>query len=39
VPLEGQVLYEMHVGTFTPAGTWEAAMGECRLSLSWRYCA
>ena len=28
VPLEGQVLYEMHVGTFTPAGTWEAAMGE-----------
>jgi maltooligosyltrehalose trehalohydrolase len=28
VPLEGQVLYEMHVGTFTPAGTWVAAMGE-----------
>src|SRR5439155_11771658 len=28
VPLEGQVLYEMHVGTFTPTGTWEAAMGE-----------
>ena len=28
VPLEGQVIYEMHVGTFTPAGTWEAAMGE-----------
>ena len=28
VPLEGQVLYEMHVGTFTPAGTWEAAMAE-----------
>ncbi|MBY0524189.1 MAG: malto-oligosyltrehalose trehalohydrolase [Gemmataceae bacterium] len=23
--LEGQVLYEMHVGTFTPEGTWEAA--------------
>jgi maltooligosyltrehalose trehalohydrolase len=22
---EGQVLYEMHVGTFTPEGTWEAA--------------
>jgi maltooligosyltrehalose trehalohydrolase len=28
VPLEGQVLYEMHVGTFTPAGTWEAASQE-----------
>jgi len=28
VPLEGQVLYEMHVGTFTPAGTWEAASEE-----------
>ena len=28
VSLEGQVIYEMHVGTFTPAGTWEAAMGE-----------
>ncbi len=23
--LEGQVLYEMHVGTFTPEGGWEAA--------------
>jgi maltooligosyltrehalose trehalohydrolase len=22
---EGQVVYEMHVGTFTPEGTWEAA--------------
>jgi maltooligosyltrehalose trehalohydrolase len=22
---EGQILYEMHVGTFTPAGTWQAA--------------
>jgi maltooligosyltrehalose trehalohydrolase len=22
---EGQVIYEMHVGTFTPEGTWEAA--------------
>jgi maltooligosyltrehalose trehalohydrolase len=28
VSLEGQVIYEMHVGTFTPAGTWETAMGE-----------
>src|SRR5262249_38746503 len=28
VSLEGQVIYEMHVGTFTPASTWEAAMGE-----------
>jgi maltooligosyltrehalose trehalohydrolase len=25
---EGQVLYEMHVGTFTPEGTWEAASRE-----------
>lgn len=23
--LNGQVLYEIHIGTFTPAGTWEAA--------------
>lgn len=23
--LEGQVLYEMHIGTFTPEGTWRAA--------------
>src|SRR6266700_4187338 len=28
VPLEGQVLYEMHLGTFTPEGTWEAASRE-----------
>ena len=28
VPLEGQVLYEMHIGTFTPEGTWEAAARE-----------
>lgn len=27
-PLPGQVLYEMHVGTFTRAGTWEAASRE-----------
>jgi maltooligosyltrehalose trehalohydrolase len=25
VGLEGQVIYEMHIGTFTPEGTWEAA--------------
>jgi maltooligosyltrehalose trehalohydrolase len=25
IKLEGQVLYELHVGTFTPAGTWTAA--------------
>ncbi len=24
----GQVLYEMHIGTFTPEGTWQAAMKE-----------
>lgn len=28
VPIEGQVLYEMHLGTFTPEGTWEAASRE-----------
>jgi len=27
-PREGQVLYEMHIGTFTTAGTWEAASRE-----------
>jgi maltooligosyltrehalose trehalohydrolase len=26
VRLEGQILYEMHCGTFTPEGTWRAAM-------------
>jgi maltooligosyltrehalose trehalohydrolase len=25
VPLEGQVIYEMHAGTFTPEGTWASA--------------
>jgi maltooligosyltrehalose trehalohydrolase len=25
VRLEGQVIYELHVGTFTPEGTWESA--------------
>lgn len=25
VPLPGQVVYEMHIGTFTPEGTWDAA--------------
>ena len=28
VPLAGQVVYEMHVGTFTAEGTWEAARHE-----------
>lgn len=28
VPRTGQVLYEMHIGTFTPEGTWEAATRE-----------
>jgi maltooligosyltrehalose trehalohydrolase len=27
-PLAGQVIYEMHVGTFTPEGTWAAAARE-----------
>jgi len=26
--IKGQVVYEMHIGTFTPEGTWEAAMLE-----------
>ncbi|EYD77718.1 Malto-oligosyltrehalose trehalohydrolase [Rubellimicrobium mesophilum DSM 19309] len=28
VTLPGQVLYELHIGTFTQAGTWEAAEAE-----------
>jgi maltooligosyltrehalose trehalohydrolase len=28
LPLNGQVFYEMHVGTFTPEGTWAAAERE-----------
>lgn len=28
VPLAGQVIYEMHLGTFTPEGTWAAASRE-----------
>jgi maltooligosyltrehalose trehalohydrolase len=30
VSREGQVVYELHVGTFTRAGTWAAAAGELR---------
>lgn len=30
VKLKGQVLYEMHVGTFTPEGTWAAAARQLR---------
>jgi maltooligosyltrehalose trehalohydrolase len=31
--LKGQVVYELHVGTFTPEGTWEAARRElCELA-------
>jgi maltooligosyltrehalose trehalohydrolase len=25
IAIEGQVMYEMHIGTFTPEGTWKAA--------------
>jgi maltooligosyltrehalose trehalohydrolase len=25
IDLQGQVIYEMHIGTFTPQGTWQAA--------------
>ncbi len=28
LPLEGQVIYEMHIGTFTAEGTWDAARRE-----------
>ncbi len=28
VSREGQVIYEMHIGTFTPEGTWTAAMAQ-----------
>lgn len=28
VALKGRILYEMHIGTFTPEGTWGAAMRE-----------
>jgi maltooligosyltrehalose trehalohydrolase len=28
IPLDATVLYELHVGTFTPAGTLDAAIGE-----------
>jgi maltooligosyltrehalose trehalohydrolase len=28
VSLPGQVIYEMHLGTFTPEGTWEAAAAQ-----------
>jgi len=28
VPAERRVVYEMHVGTFTPEGTWRAAIGK-----------
>lgn len=28
VSIEGQVIYEMHIGAFSPAGTWRAAIAE-----------
>ncbi len=28
VSLKGQIIYEMHIGTFTPGGTWVAASSE-----------
>lgn len=31
VGIAGQVVYEMHVGTFTPEGTWAAAAGKLAL--------
>src|SRR5689334_17952202 len=29
-PLQGQVIYELHIGTFTQEGTWEAASRHLR---------
>ncbi|MEY4640163.1 MAG: Malto-oligosyltrehalose trehalohydrolase [Pseudomonadota bacterium] len=31
VSLEGQVIYELHIGTFTPEGTWKAAIDKLPL--------
>src|SRR4051812_10879587 len=31
VSIRGQVIYELHIGTFTPAGTYEAAKGKLPL--------
>ena len=28
IQMPGQIMYEMHIGTFTPEGTWRAAMKE-----------
>jgi maltooligosyltrehalose trehalohydrolase len=28
IKLPGQVIYELHIGTFTPGGTWQSAMRE-----------
>jgi maltooligosyltrehalose trehalohydrolase len=28
IPSEGRVIYEMHIGTFTPKGTWKSARNE-----------
>jgi maltooligosyltrehalose trehalohydrolase len=28
IKMPGQIMYEMHIGTFTPEGTWRAAMEE-----------
>ena len=28
IQTDGQVIYELHVGTFTPEGTWRAAAAE-----------
>jgi len=30
VKLKGQIIYEMHIGTFTPEGTWRAAANQLR---------
>ena len=34
-PLHGSVIYELHVGTFTPQGTFDAAIGRLITCASW----
>ena len=35
IKLEGQVLYEMHIGTFTKEGTWNAAREQLKELRPW----
>ena len=31
IKMPGQVIYELHVGTFTPEGTWQSAINSYRI--------